>query len=250
MTQFPSVEAFERAGLKAWPGITVEWDRSWVRRAAGGYTKRANSTQCFDPDDFEDADLRVISAASWMVRHRIKPVFRITPLSSPELNATLDEAGWQTIDNSQLLAMELGAVEPDAEAQILPVRDPKFLAVAKRLQGYDDATMGAMENLLAAFTVPAMGVVLTREGVAVASSIMAVADSIVITGNVVTDPTRRRQGVGSAMMRSGLAWARGEGARYAALNVQADNQAAKALYAGLGYTHQYDYAYRIPRETK
>jgi len=75
---------------------------------------------------------------------------------------------------------------------------------------------------------------------------MAVADGIVITGNVVTDPARRRQGLAAAMMLSGLAWAKGQGARFAALNVQADNDAAKALYAGLGYTHQYDYHYRIP----
>ncbi|MFN3545819.1 MAG: GNAT family N-acetyltransferase, partial [Thiobacillus sp.] len=73
---------------------------------------------------------------------------------------------------------------------------------------------------------------------------------IVITGNVVTDPARRRQGLASAMMRSGLAWARSEGARYAALNVQADNEAGKALYAGLGYTYQYDYVYRIPKEAQ
>ena len=48
------------------------------------------------------------------------------------------------------------------------------------------------------------------------------------------------------MMRSGLAWARREGAVVAALNVGADNAAAQALYAGLGYAHQYDYNYRIP----
>jgi ribosomal protein S18 acetylase RimI-like enzyme len=243
---FPSVETFERAGLQAWPGIEVQWDRNWVRRAAGGYTKRANSTQCFDPDDFEDADVRVISACSWMIVRKIKPVFRITPLSSPELNATLDEAGWQTIDQSHLLAMELGDHEPDAEARFLPVLDETFLAVAQQLQGYDEAGMTAMKNLLSAFKVPAAGVVLTRDGQAVASAIMAVADGILITGNVVTDPARRRQGLGSAVMRSGLAWARREGARFAALNVQADNTAAKALYAGLGYTHQYDYSYRIP----
>ena len=246
----PSVEAFERAGLKAWPGIKVEWDGSWVRRAAGGYTKRANSTQCFDPDDFDDADLRVISAASWMVRQGIKPVFRITPLSSPELNVTLDEARWQDIDPSHLLAMELGDIEADKEAQILPALDPKFLQVAQKLQGYDDATMAAMVNLISVFTVPAAGVVLTRNGEAVASSIVAVADGIAITGNVVTDPARRRQGLGSAMMRAGLAWAKSEGAKHAALNVQADNDAAKALYQGLGYTHQYDYSYRIPGAAK
>ena len=246
----PSVEAFERAGLDAWPGIEVQWDGNWVRRAAGGYTKRANSTQCFDPDDFEDADLRVISACSWMVLRKIKPVFRITPLSSPELNATLDEAGWASIDESHLLAMELDEHEPDAQAEFLPVLDEKFLSVAQRLQGYDDATMTGMKNLLAVFTVPAVGVVLARDGVAVASSIMAVADGIVITGNVVTDAQRRRQGLAAAMMRSGLAWAKRQGARFAALNVQADNAAAKALYQSLGYTHQYDYHYRIPGAPK
>ena len=48
-------------------------------------------------------------------------------------------------------------------------------------------------------------------------------------------------------MRSGLAWAKSEGAKFAALNVQSDNDAAKALYTRLGYTHQYEYIYRIPK---
>jgi GNAT superfamily N-acetyltransferase len=242
----PDVEAIERASLLAWPGIEEKWDGSWVRRASGGYTKRANSIQCFDPDDFEDADLRVISASSWMVIRKLNPVFRITPLSSPELNATLDEAGWQEIDSSHLFAMELGDHEADKDAQLLPVLDPKFLAVAQKLQGYSEQSMTGMKNLLAAFKVPAVGVVLARDGEAVASSIMAVANGIVLTGNVVTDDTRRRQGLASAMMRSGLAWAKTQGAHTAALNVQTDNAAAKALYNGLGYTHQYDYSYRVP----
>lgn len=242
----PDVEAIERASLLAWPGIEEKWDGSWIRRASGGYTKRANSIQCFDPDDFEDADLRVISASSWMVIRKLNPVFRITPLSSPELNATLDEAGWQEIDASHLFAMELGDHEADKDAQLLPVLDPKFLAASQQLRGYNEQSMTGLKNLLAAFKVPAIGVVLARDGEAVASSIMAVANGIVLTGNVVTDGTRRRQGLASAMMRSGLAWAKAQGAHTAALNVQVDNAAAKALYNGLGYTHQYDYSYRVP----
>ncbi|SEQ30249.1 Acetyltransferase (GNAT) family protein [Devosia sp. YR412] len=242
----PTVEAFERAGLAAWPGTDVHWDGSWVRRAAGGYTKRANSVQCLDPEDGEDADLRVISASTWMVVRRIKPVFRITPLAAPELVETLDDAGWQSIDESHLFAMELGAQQADPEAKLLPVLDPAFLAVQRQLQNYSDATMAGMQALLAAFVVPATGIVVYRDGAPVASGLMAIADGIVITGNVVTDPSRRRQGLGAAMMRSGLEWARGKGATVAALNVQADNPGAQALYEGLGYRHQYDYSYRIP----
>ena len=236
----------ERAGLEAWPGIDVQWDGSWVRRAAGGYTKRANSTQCLDPDDGEDADLRVISASSWMVIRGIKPVFRITPLASPELIDALDEAGWQTIDQSYVFAMQLGDHEPDMQTKLLPVLDPAFLAAQQDLQGYGEGSMTRMSNLLAALTVPATGVVVYRDGEPAASGLMAVADGIVITGNVITDSSRRRQGLGAAMMRTGLAWAKAEGATVAALNVQADNQAGQALYASLGYARQYDYAYRIP----
>jgi len=242
----PDVEAFERAGLEAWPGIEVKWDGSWVRRAAGGYTKRANSTQCLDPEDGEDADLRLISASSWMVIRGIKPVFRITPLSSPELNEALDEGRWQTIDHSHLFAMELGVHEPDAEAKLLPVLDPAFLSAQQHLQGYSGATVLQLANLLGALVVPATGVVLYRDGQPVASGLMAISSGIVITGNVITDQTRRRQGLAAAMMASGLAWARREGAVVAALNVAADNTGAQALYAGLGYRHQYDYSYRIP----
>ena len=242
----PTVEAFERASLKAWPSLEEQWDGGWVRRAAGGYTKRANSVQCFDPEDGEDADLRIISASSWMVIRKLKPVFRITPLSSPDLNETLDDAGWQSIDPSHLFAMELGEHLPDAEAQCLAVLDPVFLAAQQKLQGHGDNVMTAMTRVLAAFAVPATGVVLFRDGEAVSTSVMAVADGIVLTGNVVTDSTRRRQGLGVAMMHSGLAWARGKGATVAALNVQADNAAAQALYSAMGYAHQYDYDYRIP----
>jgi GNAT superfamily N-acetyltransferase len=242
----PSVEAFERAGLAAWPGIEVKWDGSWVRRAAGGYTKRANSTQCLDPEDGEDADLRVISASSWMVIRGIKPVFRITPLASADLVEALEEARWQEIDHSHLFAMDLGEHEADPRAQLLPALDPAFIAAQQRLQAYSDATTAQLRELLAALTVPAAGVVLYRDGEPVASGLMAIADGIAIAGNVVTDPSRRRQGLAAAMMRSGLAWARREGATTAALNVQADNAAAIELYAGLGYSHHYDYSYRIP----
>jgi GNAT superfamily N-acetyltransferase len=252
MTQFtlPDVETFERAGLEAWPGIEVKWDGNWVRRAAGGYTKRANSAQCFDPNDDADVEDRIIGASSWLVVRGVKPVFRITPLSAPALNEALDDAGWDEIDQSHLYAMKLEAQEPDAQGKLVPLLDPAFLAAQQKLQGHDDAMMTRMRALLAVMAVPATGIVIERDGEPVASGLMAISNGIVITGNVITDPSRRRQGLAAAMMRTGLAWAHEKGATIAALNVQADNPAAQALYAGLGYQHQYDYSYRIPGAPK
>jgi ribosomal protein S18 acetylase RimI-like enzyme len=75
-----------------------------------------------------------------------------------------------------------------------------------------------------------------------------VADGVAVTGNVGTDAAQRGRGFATAMMRTGLAWAKAQGAATAALNVVADNVAARALYAGLGYRFVFDYVYRYAPE--
>jgi len=240
-------EIIERAGLKAWPGIEVEWDGQWVRRAANGYTKRANSVQSLDRGDDANAEARISAAASWFEDRGLTPVFRVTPLAVPATVRALDEAGWDSVDHSFLVAMPLCEVEPDPRARLFNPLDMVFIGAQRRLQGYSDATVDKLRALLRVMTVPAKGVVVfSGDGEPVASGLMAIADGIVITGNVVTLPGHRRQGYAAAMMRTGLSWAREAGATIAALNVAAENTPARALYAGLGYRRQYDYRYRVP----
>lgn len=243
----PTPHQIETASLRAWPGIEVEWDGAWIRRAAGGYTKRANSLQCFEPADGADAERRLDNAVAWFGARGLRPAVRSTPLHSPTLEAALDARHWDTIDHSHLYAMPIGAPQPDVQGQAYPLLDAQFLAAQQSLLGYDDATLDSLKALLSVMDVPAAGIVIHRDGMVVATGLMAVADGIVLTGNVITDPTRRRQGLAAAMMQTGLFWAKTQGgAHTAALNVQADNPAALALYTSLGYRRQYDYVYRVP----
>lgn len=243
----PGVEVIEQAGLRGWPGLESEFDGTWIRRAANGYTKRANSVQCLDPTDGDNAPARIAASKAWFEDRGLQPVFRITPLASPRLVDALNEAGWDSIDHSHLFAMELNSMPFDPRGEIYDLLEPAFLAVQQRLQGYSDETLGKLRAVLALIEAPAGGVVLySPEGEPVASSLMGIVDGIVLTGNVVTDKTQRRKGYGAAMMRSGLAWATDAGAKVAALNVAADNPAGQALYRSLGYRRQYDYTYRTP----
>jgi GNAT superfamily N-acetyltransferase len=243
----PGPDVFERAGLKAWPGIEVEWDGNWIRRAANGYTQRANSVQCFDVADDDNAAARIEAAAAWFVARGIRPTFRVTPQAGSRVLAALDEAGWRRVDDSHLFAMELGSMDPDPRGQLYELVDPSFLGVQKYLRGYSDEKVEKLKAVLEAVDGPGRGIVLySPEGAPVASALMTIGDGIVITGNVITDPAQRRKGYGAAMMRTGLAWAKSAGATLAALNVAADNPAGQALYASLGYSRQYDYTYRTP----
>jgi N-acetylglutamate synthase len=243
----PSAAVFERSGLKAWPGIEVDWDGAWVRRATNGYTKRANSVQCLDPDDDDNAEERLHAAVDWFGKRGLPAVCRITPLTGPGILEVLDDQGWRSFDASHQFAMPLVAGEGDPRGQTFEVLDPDYLAIHQQLSGYSDARQAGLEGLLSALTVTARGIVLRNDaGEPVASALMAITDEIVITGNVITAPNQRRKGYAAAMMRTGHAWAFGAGARVAALNVQADNFDAQALYRGLGYAYQYDYHYRLP----
>jgi ribosomal protein S18 acetylase RimI-like enzyme len=242
----PEPLAIERAGLRAWPAIEMEWDGSWVCRAANGYTRRANSVQCFDPADDGDIPTRVDAACRWFGERGLTPVFRVNLLTGPSLLAHLDAEGWHSESPSRLMAMPLGPLVADPRGAVLAIDDPAFLDAQRRLRGYDEARLAKLQAILAAMRVPARGVVMwSADGRPVASAVMAIADGIVVTGNVVTAAAERRRGLGSALMRTGLAWAREGGANAAALNVEADNAPAVALYESLGYRAQYDYVYRV-----
>jgi N-acetylglutamate synthase len=245
----PSVVEIEKAGLKAWPGLEAEHDGSWVRRAANGYTKRANSVQSLDVADDDNAGKRIDASRRWFEARGLTPVFRVTPLAGPAILAALDAAGWRAYDHSRLMVMKLDKVVPDPRGEILAIDDPKFLAAQQVLQGYDDSTQAKLRALLSAVDLPLTGIVI-RDGAGkpVASGLMDVADGVVFAGNVVTAAAERGKGYGKAMMRTGLAWAYSVGARIAALNVLAGNGPALALYGSLGYRHQYDYCYRSPVE--
>ena len=86
----PGVREIDIAGRKAWPGVEREHDGSWVRRAGGGYTRRANSVQCLDPADDENVVARIAASRRWFETRGLRPVFRITPLTGPRLRAALD----------------------------------------------------------------------------------------------------------------------------------------------------------------
>jgi len=205
--------------------------------------------QCLDPTDDDNTSAWIADSRRWFESRGLMPVFRVTPLAGRRLTESLDEAEWRAFDHSRVLVMSLEgrSIKPDARVEVLPADEPKWLSSQRLLQDYDAATLERLSAIVTAIKVPTRGVLLhSADGQPVASALMSVADGIVFAGNVVTAASERRKGYGSAVMRSGLAWAVGEGANVAALNALADNEPALALYGGVGYARVYDYHYRKP----
>jgi len=243
--------AIETALIGAWPALEIVRNKSWEARFAEGYSGRSNSIQTLDPTDGDKAQARIASLAALYAMRGITPAFKVTPMTGAPIIAALDALGWALWHQSLVLTMPLGDRKPaDPAVVITAPTDPQWLNDQARLQGYGDRTKATLATLLARLG-PAAGLTLLVEDGTPAASALAVREGEYCAFfNVVTDPGRRRQGLGRAIMEAALGWAAGQSAKRAAIQVQADNAAATALYHGLGFTLAYPYHYRRPKDAQ
>jgi GNAT superfamily N-acetyltransferase len=246
-----SVNQIEGATLTAWPSLLTAHDGLWLWRYARGYTKRANAIHCLDPSDGVHAELRLLRLCELSERHRIAPVFRITPLTAPEIVDVLDGRFWDEFDHSLVMAMEMPEVDfpVDFQAQLFDPADPTWYKAQGSMAGTDGDSLESLRMIVESIACDARGVlVYHKAGLPVAAAMAAVAGNIGVYLNVVTHPSARGMGYGRAAMGAALNWARSAGATHSAIQVKADNGPAISLYGSLGFGEVYSYHYRRPHQ--
>jgi GNAT superfamily N-acetyltransferase len=243
----PTTHEIEAACLLAWPALETVEDGHWVARFANGYTKRANSIQTHDVGDDADAPSRIDTLAGLYRARGLRPVFRVTPLTSPVITAALDAKGWDVYESSLVLAMDLpkrSRLVP-ATTRLFEPTDPEWAQFQGAMAGNDAQTQASLDAILAKLAVPARGIVVYDDALRPAGAALAInADGVAIFLNVVVDAQMRGQGFGRAVMNAALNWTTHSGARMAAIQVLADNPTAVPLYRSLGFADQYPYHYR------
>lgn len=242
-----SANQIEGATLTAWPALKQAYDGLWLWRYARGFTRRANSIQCLDPVDGAFAELRLARLADLSRRNRIAPVFRVTPLTAPEIVDVLDTQGWEKIGPSLVLAMDTPAANFPVEFAVrgFEPSDPEWYKAVAYLSGYDPKAAEVLRDIVSAIPGEAQGVlVLHKAGVPAAAALAVVASGIGVYLNVATHPSARRSGFGRAVMAASINWTRTAGARHSAIQVSADNAAAIPLYKSFGFKQVYTYHYR------
>lgn len=246
----PSVLAVETAALTAWPGLYTAYDGHWVWRAARGYSNRANSIQCLDPEDDANAAGRIAQFSEMFTRQGLRPVYKISPLTAPGVLAVLDELMWEAYEPSRVLRLEMSgrAWEPRHHTALFDPSDPDWRLAQARMSGYSDNQIESVRRIIERIACDTRGILAyDADAVPAAAALAGVANGIAIFGNVVSDPAHRGQGYGRAVMCAALNWCRDAGAIAAGIQVAAPNTPALSLYTSLGFAEGYDYSYRRPR---
>ncbi|MBK0330321.1 GNAT family N-acetyltransferase [Brachybacterium sp. MASK1Z-5] len=240
-----------------------------------GVTRRANSIVPIDPPSDPQALDPALDRVSGLVRASGESVlFRMYPEHGhAAVDEALDRRGLTVEAPCEILELPLGprTPAPDARAMISsgPLPEDWFAASWRLSPREGEGARETMHDILAG--TPAVHVAIAGEGTrtsadgtipatgrdgpdgvpadAVAVGRAALVDHgrtcSAVLNQIATDPARRREGLGTAVVRTLLAAARVQGAERALLEVETDNPAALALYRKRGFRRIGAYHYRV-----
>lgn len=238
----------ERRCAIGWPAETVEHHFGWKLRFNGGVTRRANSVLPLEATGALSLDIRILSSEHFYRKHNLAACFMISPAARPDgLDAALEARGYRVEGGSLVQGAEISTVQGirGSDAEIVLSRDVTDTWRASYLEGEGAdrrrKIIGIMQRISSAkrFAVALDGEVPVAVGLGV------IVDGRMILLGMQTSSSHRRAGHGAAIARALAGWAADNGAANAILQVEADNDAARALYAKAGYRTLYGYHYRV-----
>ncbi|MEU8617179.1 GNAT family N-acetyltransferase [Streptomyces sp. NPDC048623] len=237
-----------RAAARAWQPVESEALGEWTLRASAGFTRRANSVLPLgDPGLPLDAALERVR--DWYAAREL-PAYIQTATGAEGtqelLGAELEQRGWQREVTAELRIAALAPIGDVDPATLSGVRidrdvDESWL---RRYQRSAEPGPHVLQVLRSGPRVWFASVPGTED-------IPAAIGRLVVDGRwagfmaVEVDPDRRRRGLATAVMAALARRALDEGASAAWLQVEADNDGARALYDGMGFaTHHHYHHYR------
>jgi N-acetylglutamate synthase len=249
-----SVRGLEERAFNAWPALQTVVMDGWVLRFAGGYTKRANSVNAWQPS--ADAGHAAVTAAPLYAAQSLPLVFRLSPLAGTGADADLASCGFAHADDTVVMTAAAAGQAPrathvhDGDVIITSCPTSAWLAgfaEANRVPEEHRATLAAM---FASLRFPAAFATLHRNGAPVGYGMAVAERGMVGLFDIVTVDGARRQGVGRRVVDALMGWGRTHGATQAYLQVVAANAPALNLYRAMGFAEAYRYHYRIAPVTK
>lgn len=239
----------EDACLNASAPPQQRWLDGWLLRLSPGKARRARSVHALAPGKLS-FEARLAQSDTVYRECGLPLIFRITPFSHPAaLDADLADRGFVRVDETLVMVCPNlpEAAEPLPPGLVL--EQAGHSAFAERvgaMRGSPPEHRRSHAERLALSPVPYLGWLLRRlsDGIVVACAQTAQEAQFVGLYDVFVEPGARGQGLSRRLGSALLAGARSSGAQHGYLQVQADNDAAVAVYRRLGFIDGYRYHYR------
>jgi GNAT superfamily N-acetyltransferase len=244
------VRDLEAAAAAGWQPLERATLGGWVLRAAGGYTRRANSCLPLAEAD-RPVDQAIEAVEQWYADRDLVPTFQVPAPLGTALHRALDLRGWSpSEDPTVVMTADVGAVGAAVRPGLPEVRvddEPDGAWLAGYHHRGAELPADAIRVLRNADLVGFANVDEGGRRVAIARGAVSTAPSgrrwLGVTAVEVV-PDARRRGLGSHIVGGLAAWAARLGATDTYLQAMTDNTAALATYERLGFIEHHRYHYR------
>jgi ribosomal protein S18 acetylase RimI-like enzyme len=228
-------EELDAIASRAWPATETAALGGWTLRAAGGFTRRANSALVAG-DPGLPLDEALAEVVRWYGERGTTPYLQL-PDSSPYA-AEVAARGWVREADTLIRTAPLAPLTrlPDGPVTLSRTPDAAWLAAYHRTGDLAEAALGVVCGGPSVWFATMPGAI----GRAVVEGRWA------LFGAVEVMPSHRRRGLATVIMGALARRAAEEGATAAYLQVEADNDGARALYDRMGFGDHHPYHYRRP----
>jgi N-acetylglutamate synthase len=245
--RYSEIIALERVADRAWPAPVHERLGEWFLRAADGWTNRANSALALG-----DAGLATAEAAEqvrrWYASRGLEPKITVPLPLRRDVADVLRNEDWeaQPLVLVQTAALTESAAPTEGVALSEEPSDDFLDIVRARKESLPGSAIQVIRG------VPAVRFAEARDpdGTLLAITRGAAVDGWLHVALVEVVPAARRRGLARQLFVALAGWARTEqDALRAVLQVEERNEAAVALYTGLGFTTHHTYITFHPRHS-
>jgi N-acetylglutamate synthase len=244
MNNMAGIRGLEEQAMNAWPALQTILFGGWVFRFSRGHTKRANSANAINPS----AAFHEVKAAaeSFYALHNLPTIFRISPLATPEIDKALDDAGYSIFDPSLVLHAALAETPDRSDVRIETTPSAAWLNGFATANGIGAGHRPVHDHMVSLIVMPTAFATLFENDEAIGFGLAVYERGAVGLFDIAVLPAKRGRGNGRMLTNALLQWGRRTGAQNAYLQVREQNEAARKLYAGLGFREAYRYHYRVP----
>jgi ribosomal protein S18 acetylase RimI-like enzyme len=238
----------EDAGLNASAPPQQRWLDGWLLRFSPGKAKRARCVNAVAAGRLPAREKLELAEAVF-AEAGLPMIVRITPFTLPSgLDELLASLGLQRFDDTRVMVLERihdqSPAPLPADTTIQAIGLEAFAQRVGALRGSPLAQRQAHAQRLAQSPVPFSAFELKVDGEVLACGQFAIEGGLVGLYDVYTAAEARGRGLARLLCSHLLAQAHVRGARHAYLQVDADNEPARAVYHRLGFADGYAYHYR------
>lgn len=238
------VRELEELNFNAWPALhSVHFD-GWLLRKSGGISRRVNSVNAVASGTLPLSD-KIVHCEAMFRRWAQRSVFRITPLSEPELEPMLLARGYAVEAPTNVMLAPLVAREVDPRMALADNFDPAWAAASARMRGLPEDEVLILAAQHRAIAVPTLWASAREGGTELGVGAAALERGWAGLHGIYVGKDGRRRGLARAISVSLLSQACAMGARRAWLQVEQANAAAIPLYRSLGFETSWTYRHLV-----